>query len=93
LELEKIYPLIVSEVRLSTYAGPAMHGSNIKTLRKRLRLSQEAMAEYVGISRNRLGHMERGVDHKGPVVVDKKTALAILYVYENHFLSHIRRIA
>lgn len=55
-----------------------MQPDELKAARKALGLSQEAMADAMGVSRVLIGQMERG---KAPI--ERRTELAALYLAEH----------
>lgn len=56
-----------------------MTGAELKQVRKRLGLSQDALAKRLGMSRTMIGYMERGRAYNGkPVAIQKRTAMAVM---------------
>lgn len=55
-----------------------MNGVEMKALRQRAGLSQAALAQALGMSRESIGRMERSTD-----AVERRTELALRYISEN----------
>lgn len=53
------------------YKVNARFGKNVRKARKRLSLSQEELAEKIGISRNHMGRLERGEINVMLVLVER----------------------
>ena len=56
---------------------PGMIGEEVRTLRRRIGMSQAEFAEAIGISRETVGRLERGGEE-----IDRRTELAIRFVVE-----------
>lgn len=55
-----------------------MTGAELKEARRKLGLSQQALADELGMSRNMVGFMERGYGEGGkPVGISQTTAMAV----------------